>query len=103
MIAARSTSADQASAMRSASGSVSNPIARCPSNRDTTTVVPEPAIGSSTRDFFFTRRKRRQTMDEAIRAGNGCTGRSFENLVGMLVKRLDLHSFRFTLWIFMDY
>src|SRR5205823_5852263 len=59
-----------------ASGSVSKPIALWPSVRATTSVVPEPDIGSSTRSCL--RREACSSlhgMAAAMRAGNGWTGR----------------------------
>ena len=75
------TSEDHARAISSARGSVSKPTAWWPRSRDTTTVVPDPTIGSSTRKAFFLGRRRRQRIEGAIRAGKGCTGRSPERRV----------------------
>ena len=57
-----------------ASGSTSMATARCPMARATAGTVPEPDIGSSTRERSLHRPISSSASSGAILAGNGCTG-----------------------------
>jgi len=88
-----SASTHHARAMSRASGSVSQPMARCPLDLAQTNVVPDPAMGSRIfKESPFLGRAS-QTIEGAIRAGNGWTGR----ILAFLVAEIKYESFFFPL------